>query len=142
MFTSARSCRERGRCCMGSSMASSPVHCVTRSAVPHHWRKPACTSTTHAAAASHVPGSLTDTALQQQFDSVEDGVAAVARGEFVLVLDDQDRENEGDLIIAADKVTPEQIAYMVEYTSGAPSAIAPLHGKTFASRSRWMCCKF
>ena len=53
------------------------------------------------------------------FSSIEDAIAALGRGEFVLVLDDEDRENEGDLIIAADKVTPKKIAYMVEYTSGA-----------------------
>lgn len=50
--------------------------------------------------------------------SVEDAFAAVGRGEFVVVVDDEDRENEGDLIAAADKVTPESIAFMVRYTSG------------------------
>jgi 3,4-dihydroxy 2-butanone 4-phosphate synthase/GTP cyclohydrolase II len=49
---------------------------------------------------------------------VEEAIAAIARGEFVLVVDNEDRENEGDLIIAAEKVTPEQIAFMVRYTSG------------------------
>jgi 3,4-dihydroxy 2-butanone 4-phosphate synthase/GTP cyclohydrolase II len=39
-------------------------------------------------------------------------------GKFVVVLDDEDRENEGDLIIAGDKVTTEAMAFMVEYTSG------------------------
>jgi 3,4-dihydroxy-2-butanone 4-phosphate synthase len=39
-------------------------------------------------------------------------------GKFVVVLDDEDRENEGDLIINADKVTPEAMAFMVEHTSG------------------------
>lgn len=50
--------------------------------------------------------------------SVEDAVAAMARGEFVLVVDDVQRENEGDLIIAAEAVTVDQIAFMVRYTSG------------------------
>ncbi|MGH9037345.1 MAG: bifunctional 3,4-dihydroxy-2-butanone-4-phosphate synthase/GTP cyclohydrolase II [Acidimicrobiia bacterium] len=49
---------------------------------------------------------------------VEDAIAAIARGEFVTVIDDADRENEGDLIIAADKITPEAIAFMVRHTSG------------------------
>lgn len=49
---------------------------------------------------------------------VEEAIAAVAAGEFVLVIDDEDRENEGDLIIAAEKVTPEKIAFMVRHTSG------------------------
>jgi 3,4-dihydroxy 2-butanone 4-phosphate synthase / GTP cyclohydrolase II len=52
------------------------------------------------------------------FASIEDAVAAFARGEFVVVVDDADRENEGDLIVAAEKVTPEQIAFMVRHTSG------------------------
>jgi 3,4-dihydroxy 2-butanone 4-phosphate synthase/GTP cyclohydrolase II len=50
--------------------------------------------------------------------TVEEAVEAIAEGRFVLVVDDQDRENEGDLIIAAEKVTPEKIAFMVRHTSG------------------------
>lgn len=49
---------------------------------------------------------------------VEDAIASIARGEMVLVVDDENRENEGDLIVAAEKVTPEHIAFMVRYTSG------------------------
>ena len=52
------------------------------------------------------------------FDSIADALAAVRAGQFVVVLDDEDRENEGDLIIAADRVTPEAMAFMVEHTSG------------------------
>ena len=52
------------------------------------------------------------------YSRVEDAIAASGRGEFVVVVDDVDRENEGDLIIAAAKVTEEQIAFMVRYTSG------------------------
>lgn len=51
-------------------------------------------------------------------ESVENALAAVARGEFIVVTDDEHRENEGDLIIAADKVTPAAIAFMVRHTSG------------------------
>lgn len=49
---------------------------------------------------------------------VEGAVSAFARGEFVVVVDDDDRENEGDLIVAADAVTPEKITFMVRHTSG------------------------
>ena len=49
---------------------------------------------------------------------VEAAVAAVAEGQFVVVLDDVDRENEADLILAADHVTPEALAFMVRHTSG------------------------
>ena len=52
------------------------------------------------------------------FSSVEDAIAAVARGEIVVVVDDEDRENEGDLIMAADAVTPEKIAFFLAHTSG------------------------
>ncbi|HLA67110.1 MAG TPA: bifunctional 3,4-dihydroxy-2-butanone-4-phosphate synthase/GTP cyclohydrolase II, partial [Acidimicrobiia bacterium] len=52
--------------------------------------------------------------------------AATARGEFVVVVDDADRENEGDLIIAAELITPERIAFMVRYTSGL--ICAPMEG--------------
>ena len=50
--------------------------------------------------------------------TVEEAIKAISAGEFVLVVDNENRENEGDLIIAAEKVTPEQIAFMVRYTSG------------------------
>jgi 3,4-dihydroxy 2-butanone 4-phosphate synthase/GTP cyclohydrolase II len=49
---------------------------------------------------------------------IEAAIQAIARGEPVVVVDDVDRENEGDLILAAEKVTPESIAFMVRYTSG------------------------
>ena len=52
------------------------------------------------------------------FDPIEDAVAAIARGEIVVVAADEDRENEGDLIMAADAVTPEAIAFVVRHTSG------------------------
>jgi 3,4-dihydroxy 2-butanone 4-phosphate synthase/GTP cyclohydrolase II len=50
--------------------------------------------------------------------TVEEALAAIAAGEFVLVIDDEDRENEGDLVLAAEKATPEKIAFMVRHTSG------------------------
>ena len=49
---------------------------------------------------------------------VEAAIAAIANGEFVVVLDNEDRENEGDLIMAAELVTPEALAFMVRHTSG------------------------
>ena len=52
------------------------------------------------------------------YSSIEMAVASIARGEMVLVVDDEHRENEGDLIMAAEKVTAEHIAFMVRYTSG------------------------
>jgi len=52
------------------------------------------------------------------FTKVEQAIDAVRRGEFVVVVDDEDRENEGDLILAAEKMTPEKMAFMIRYTSG------------------------
>jgi 3,4-dihydroxy 2-butanone 4-phosphate synthase/GTP cyclohydrolase II len=53
-----------------------------------------------------------------QFDPVTDTIEAIGRGEVVVVVDDEDRENEGDLIMAAEFVTPEKIAFFVRHTSG------------------------
>ena len=52
------------------------------------------------------------------FTHIENAIAAVARGELVVVVDDADRENEGDLIMAAEMVTPETMAFMIRHTSG------------------------
>ena len=50
--------------------------------------------------------------------SVEDAIQAVREGKMVVVVDDMDRENEGDLIMAADACTPEDMAKIVRYSSG------------------------
>jgi 3,4-dihydroxy 2-butanone 4-phosphate synthase / GTP cyclohydrolase II len=50
--------------------------------------------------------------------SVQEAIEAYKRGEFVVVVDDPDRENEGDLIIAASALTPEKMSFMLRYTSG------------------------
>src|SRR5207342_3100477 len=52
------------------------------------------------------------------FDHIENAIAAIGRGEVVIVVDDEDRENEGDLIVAAEKITPETMGFMVRHTSG------------------------
>jgi 3,4-dihydroxy 2-butanone 4-phosphate synthase/GTP cyclohydrolase II len=52
------------------------------------------------------------------FTDIENAIAAVGRGELVVVVDDADRENEGDLIMAAEKVTSETMAFMIRHTSG------------------------
>jgi 3,4-dihydroxy 2-butanone 4-phosphate synthase/GTP cyclohydrolase II len=52
------------------------------------------------------------------FDAIEEAIEEIRAGRLVVVVDDADRENEGDLIMAADKVTPEAIAFMVRHTSG------------------------
>jgi 3,4-dihydroxy 2-butanone 4-phosphate synthase/GTP cyclohydrolase II len=67
---------------------------------------------------SGLPMDISAPSVQSQLDSVEAAIAAIARGEMVVVVDDDDRENEGDLIAAAAKITPEQMAFMVRHTSG------------------------
>ena len=52
------------------------------------------------------------------FDSVEDAIRAIAAGDLVVVVDDDDRENEGDLIMAAAKATTDKVAFMIRHTSG------------------------
>jgi 3,4-dihydroxy 2-butanone 4-phosphate synthase/GTP cyclohydrolase II len=52
------------------------------------------------------------------FAPVTDAIAAIARGEMVIVVDDADRENEGDLVMAAESATPEKIAFFLAHTSG------------------------
>ena len=52
------------------------------------------------------------------FAKVEEAVTAIGRGEIVVVVDDADRENEGDLIMAAEAATPETIAFFLAHTSG------------------------
>src|SRR2546423_7885631 len=52
------------------------------------------------------------------FGTIEEAVAAIAAGQPVVVVDDADRENEGDLIFAAELATPELMAFMVRHTSG------------------------
>ena len=52
------------------------------------------------------------------FNAVDDAIHAIANGEMIIVVDDSDRENEGDLIMGASRATPEQIAFMIRHTSG------------------------
>ena len=55
---------------------------------------------------------------RRPFARVEDAIAAIRAGQMVIVVDDEDRENEGDLTIAAEKVTPEVINFMARYGRG------------------------
>ena len=52
------------------------------------------------------------------FAGIEDAIAAIRKGAMVIVVDDEDRENEGDLTIAAEKITPEAINFMARYGRG------------------------
>ncbi|HEX9846861.1 MAG TPA: bifunctional 3,4-dihydroxy-2-butanone-4-phosphate synthase/GTP cyclohydrolase II [Acidimicrobiia bacterium] len=52
------------------------------------------------------------------FAPIEEIIAAIGRGGMVIMVDDEDRENEGDVIIAAEDATPDSIGFMLRYTSG------------------------
>lgn len=50
------------------------------------------------------------------FDPIEDAIAAFSRGEPLVVMDDEGRENEGDIILAAHACSTEQMAWMIKHT--------------------------
>ncbi len=64
------------------------------------------------------PGRSLRIAKSSPFASIEDAVAAFRRGEIIIVVDDEERENEGDLTIAAEKVTPAAINFMARHGRG------------------------
>ena len=53
-----------------------------------------------------------------KLDSIEDAIQDFKDGKFVIVVDEEDRENEGDLIIAAEKITPEKVNFMLKHARG------------------------
>ncbi len=63
-----------------------------------------------------------------RLDTVEDAVADIAAGKAVVVVDDEDRENEGDLVFAASRSTPELMAFTIRYSSGV--ICAPMTAET------------
>src|SRR5216684_5039252 len=54
----------------------------------------------------------------RSFASIENAIAAVRAGQMVIVVDDESRENEGDLTVAAEKITPQAINFMAQYGRG------------------------
>ncbi len=56
--------------------------------------------------------------MEKIFNNIESAVADLRKGKMVIVVDDADRENEGDLICAAEKATSQNLSFMVRYTSG------------------------
>ena len=62
-----------------------------------------------------------------KFDPIPDAIAAIAAGRAVVVVDDEDRENEGDLVFAASKATAELVGFMIRHTSGV--VCVPMRGE-------------
>src|SRR6266478_9344394 len=65
--------------------------------------------------------------MKIEFDPIEEVLDEIRQGHLVIVTDDANRENEGDLILAAEKATPERINFMIRYTSGV--LCVPMVGK-------------
>lgn len=61
-----------------------------------------------------------------KLDSIEEALEDFRQGKFVVVVDDEDRENEGDLIIAAEKITPEQVNFMLKNARGVLCVPMPI----------------
>jgi len=53
-----------------------------------------------------------------KLNTIDEAVDDFREGKFVIVVDDEDRENEGDLICAAEKITPEMVNFMLKYARG------------------------
>ena len=56
--------------------------------------------------------------MGNEFSTIEDALVDVGQGKMIVIVDDEDRENEGDLMIAAEKVTPEIINFMAKFGRG------------------------
>ena len=65
---------------------------------------------------------MSESKLNSQLNTIEEGVEAIRNGEVIIVVDDEDRENEGDFIVAAEKITPEIANFMVKYGRGVMCA--------------------
>jgi 3,4-dihydroxy 2-butanone 4-phosphate synthase/GTP cyclohydrolase II len=61
-----------------------------------------------------------------KLDLVEDAIKDFTEGKFVVVVDDENRENEGDLIVAAEKITPEQVNFMLKHARGVLCVPMPI----------------
>ncbi|HEV8539798.1 MAG TPA: 3,4-dihydroxy-2-butanone-4-phosphate synthase, partial [Nitrospiraceae bacterium] len=58
------------------------------------------------------------TQVEPVFDSIDQAIKDIKKGKFVILVDDEDRENEGDLVMAAEKVTPQAINFMATHARG------------------------
>lgn len=65
------------------------------------------------------------------FNTIEEAIEEIRQGRMIVVVDDEDRENEGDLLMAAEKVTPEAINFMVKYARGL--VCVPMMGERLSS---------
>ena len=77
------------------------------------------------------------------FDSIEDAIKDIKKGKFIILVDDEDRENEGDLVMAAGKVTPQAVNFMAKHARGliclalTPERVEELQLAPQAVADRW-----
>ena len=84
----------------------------------------ASTSAQPIEAETSATASINGQHVEVELDSIEDALKAIAAGEILVVVDDMDRENEGDLIIAASQCTTEKMAWIVRWSRWAETAEA------------------
>src|SRR5512134_3967991 len=65
---------------------------------------------------SHLRSQISD--MPKPFDDIEEAIRDIKKGRFIILVDDEDRENEGDLVIAAEKVTPHAVNFMARHARG------------------------
>ena len=70
------------------------------------------------------PQAVSAQGAATMFNTVEDAVNAIAAGEMIIVVDDADRENEGDLVMAASRTTAEQVAFIIRHDRESPQSRA------------------
>ena len=56
--------------------------------------------------------------IKPVFSTIDEAISAIAQGQMIIVVDDENRENEGDLLMAADLITPEQVNFMITKGKG------------------------
>ena len=61
------------------------------------------------------------------FGKIDDAIKELQRGDFIIIVDDENRENEGDLVLAAEKITPSKLNYMINWARGI--MCVPIDGK-------------
>ena len=104
------------RCARGNSRLKATISCTAASAWLQRRGAPlrAAAAVDCSADWSEIDGDVPTPG----YTSVPEALEAIAAGRFVVVMDDEDRENEGDLIIAADRTSTEAMAFMIRHTSG------------------------
>ena len=74
------------------------------------------------------------------FNTIEELAVDLAAGKMIVLTDDENRENEGDLIMAAEKVTPEAVNFMVTNARGTAICISSaFRNRQLSCRGRWNC---